>query len=84
MKNIFVSPSYAALLLGVSERSIRRAIANHELKYIVEQERYKINFEDLLNWSMQKPARAKKRDEEGIGQYVDKWLDLNKEKNENI
>ena len=71
---IYLSPSQAAHLFGVSERSIRRAIANNELNYIISKDRYKINFEELLKWSDRLPSRIKKRDQEGIGQYVDNWI----------
>ena len=74
MNKVFISPSQAALLFGVSERSIRRAIVKNELKYKIEQGRYKIDFEDVLKWSELKPGRQKKRDELGIGQYVDNWM----------
>ena len=70
---IRVTPSQAAQLFGVNERSIRRAINKGELRYIVVQGRYKINFEDLIKWSQHMPSREKKRDEDGIGQYVEKW-----------
>lgn len=74
MPNIIrLSPSQAAQLFGVNERSIRRAITKGELRYIVVQGRYKINFEDLVKWSQKMPSRAQKRDEEGIGQYVERW-----------
>ncbi len=74
MTNIIrLSPSQAAQLFGVNERSIRRAINQGELRYIVVQGRYKINFEDLVKWSQKMPSRMQKRDEEGIGQYVEKW-----------
>lgn len=73
MQNIFISPSQASRLFGVSERSIRRAIADGYLNYTIEKERYKLDFLDLLKWSEQKPGRSQKRDEIGIGQYVEKW-----------
>jgi len=73
MSAVRVSPSQAAQLFGVNERSIRRAIKNGELRYIIVQGRYKINFEDLVKWSQQLPSRENKRDSEGIGQYVAKW-----------
>ncbi len=73
MSSISLSPSQAAQLFGVNERSIRRAIVAGELKYIIVQGRYKINFEDLFLWSEKYASRAKKRDEDGIGQYVEKW-----------
>ena len=74
MANIIrLSPSQAAQLFGVNERSIRRALNNGELRYIIVQGRYKINFEDLVKWSHKMPSREKKRDKSGIGQYVEKW-----------
>ncbi|OIO17100.1 hypothetical protein COV56_01930 [Candidatus Kuenenbacteria bacterium CG11_big_fil_rev_8_21_14_0_20_37_9] len=71
--NIRISPSIASLFFGVSERSIRRAVWKKELSVIVHQGRYKINLNDLIIWSNKKPSRRKKMDEEGIGQYVEKW-----------
>lgn len=73
MNIIRLSPSQAATMFGVNERSIRRAITAGELRYIVVQGRYKINFEDLIKWSQKIPSRVKKRDEQGIGQYVERW-----------
>jgi excisionase family DNA binding protein len=70
---IKVSPSIASLLMGISERSIRRAIKNKELTVIVSRSRYKINFSDLLVWSEKMPNRQKKRDQLGIGQYISGW-----------
>ncbi|MFH1457368.1 MAG: helix-turn-helix domain-containing protein [Patescibacteria group bacterium] len=73
MSIIRVSPSQAAQLFGVNERTVRRAINDGELRYIIVQGRYKINFEDLVKWSQRLPSREKKRDTEGIGQFVSKW-----------
>jgi excisionase family DNA binding protein len=74
MQNIIrLTPSQAAQMFGVNERSIRRAISNGDLRYILVQGRYKINFEDLVKWSQKMPSRVQKRDEQGIGQYVEKW-----------
>lgn len=70
---IYVSPSIASKLIGISERSIRRAIKKHELPIVVKHSRYNINIHDLLLWSGSLPNRARKRDELGIGQYVEKW-----------
>ena len=73
MNIIRLSPSQAAQLFGVNERSIRRAINDGSLRYIVVQGRYKINFEDIVKWSQKMPSRQRKRDKQGIGQYVSKW-----------
>jgi len=73
MPIIRISPSQAAQFFGVNERTVRRAINNGELRYIIVQGRYKINFEDMVKWSQHLPSREEKRDKEGIGQFVSKW-----------
>jgi len=72
-KTIRLSVSEAAKLFGVDQKTIRRAIKNQELRYIVVQGRYKIHFESLLKWSQKKAQTSNKLDKDGIGQYVDKW-----------
>lgn len=70
---IRLSVSEAAKMFGVSQRTIRRAIQAGEIIYVVVQGRYKINFESLLRWSQRTTTVKNKRDNQGIGQYVDKW-----------
>jgi excisionase family DNA binding protein len=70
---IRLSVSEAAKLFGVSTRTVRRAIAANEVRYIVVQGRYKLSFESLLKWSQKSSRVRKKRDSGGIGQYVDMW-----------
>ena len=70
---IRLSVSEAAKMFGVSTRTIRRAIANNEVSYIVVHGRYKILFESLLKWSQSSTTVRKKRDQAGIGQFVDRW-----------
>ncbi len=73
MSNIKLSPSQAARLFAISERSIRRAIKNRELPVLVRNARYQIDFYDMLLWSEKLPNRRRKRDELGIGQFVKQW-----------
>lgn len=73
-----VSVSEAARLFGVSQRTIRRALKDEQLTYIVVQGRYKINFESLVSWSQQRPTTRNKLASKGIGQYVDQWKIRNK------
>lgn len=73
MSNIKLSPSQAGKLFAISERSIRRGIKSKGLPAVVHQGRYKIDFQDLLLWSEQLPNRQTKRDEFGLGQFVEKW-----------
>ncbi len=75
---IRLSVSEAAHLFGVSQRTIRRALAAGEITYVVVQGRYKINFESALRWSQNTTTVRNKRDRQGIGQYVDKWKIRNK------
>ena len=70
---IRVSISEAARLFGVNAQTIRRAIRNAEMTYVVVAGRYKINFESLVKWSQQKTTVRNKANRHGIGQYVDKW-----------
>lgn len=60
-------------MFGVSPRTVRRAIADKEVGYIVVQGRYKINFESLLKWSQSSTTVRNKRDKKGIGQFVERW-----------
>jgi len=73
-----VSVSEAARLFGVDPHTIRRAIKREELRYIVVQGRYKINFESLVIWSQNRASVKNKMEQKGIGQYVDKWKIKNK------
>ena len=70
---IRVSVSEAAKLFGVSTNTIRKAIKNQEIRYIVVRGRYKINFEDLISWSQKSTRRNTQLNTQGIGQFVDKW-----------
>ena len=73
---IYLSPSIASKLFGISERSIRRAIKNNELPVLIQQARYKIDLKDILSWAEKMPNRIAKRDELGIGQFVEEWRNL--------
>lgn len=75
---IRLSVSEAAKIFGVSTRTIRRAIAEEAITYVVVQGRYKINFESLLRWSQETSTVRNKRDRRGIGQFVDQWKIKNK------
>ena len=70
---IRLSVSEAAKMFGISQRTVRRAIKNQEVTYVVVQGRYKINFESLLRWSQRTTTVRNKRDQKGIGQFVDNW-----------
>lgn len=73
MNLIRVSVSEAARLFGVSTRTIRRAIADGEVTYVVVRGRYKISFESLVRWSQARPKVRNKTANQGIGQFVGQW-----------
>lgn len=74
MENIIrLSVSESAKLFGVSTKTIRQALKNQELKYIIVKGRYKINFNSLVEWSQQSTRRFNLLKTQGLGQYVDQW-----------
>lgn len=74
MKSVIrLAISEAAKIFGISQRTIRRAILAGEITYVVVQGRYKLNFESLLHWSQRTTTVKNKRDNQGIGQFVDQW-----------
>jgi excisionase family DNA binding protein len=70
---IRVSISEAAKLFGISTRTVRRAVAEGEVAYVVVRGRYKINFESLVRWSQVRPTVRNKLATTGIGQFVEHW-----------
>ncbi|MFA5946159.1 MAG: helix-turn-helix domain-containing protein [Patescibacteria group bacterium] len=70
---IRLSVSEAAKLFGVSARTVRRAITDGAVTYIVVQGRYKITFDSLLKWSQETTTVKNKMNKTGLGQYVDRW-----------
>ena len=77
-KLIRLSTSEAARLFGVDQKTIRRAIKDQQIKYVVVRGRYKLNFESLLEWSQKRTTVKNKLARQGLGQYVDKWKIKNK------
>lgn len=68
-----LSISEAAKLFGVNSQTVRRAIADQEITYIIVGGRYKLNFESLVKWSQRHTTVRNKMANKGIGQYVEKW-----------
>ena len=71
--DIRVSVSEAARLFGVSTKTIRDAIKQGAIVYILVRGRYKINFASLVQWSQTNARRRNKLQSAGLGKYVDKW-----------
>jgi excisionase family DNA binding protein len=72
-KVIRLSVSEAAKIFGIHERTIRRAIKNNELHYVVVQGRYNLNFDSVLKWTQKSVIIRNKTEKYGIGQFVEKW-----------
>lgn len=73
MSGIRLSVSEASRLFGIATKTVRRAIADGTLTYVVVRGRYKISFESLVKWSQERPKIQHKVDQHGIGQYVSQW-----------
>ena len=73
-----VSVSEGARLFGLSPQTIRRAIKQGEVRYVVVRGRYRVAFESLLEWSQRQVTTRNKLDRKGIGQYVGQWRIRNK------
>lgn len=81
---IRLSVSEAARLFGVSTKTIRQAIKNNELHYVVTRGRYRINFDRLLEWSQESTRRKNTLSTSGIGKYVEQWKINNKKYSPNV
>ncbi len=73
-----LSVSEAAKVFGISQQTVRRALKANLLKYIIVQNRYKISFISLLQWSQQSTSTRNKLANNGIGQFVESWNIQNK------
>ena len=71
--SIRLSVSEAAKFFGVSPRTIRRAITDKAVEFIVVQNRYKIDLASLLDWADKTTTVRHKLAKDGVGQFVDKW-----------
>lgn len=75
---IRLSVSEAAKFFGIEQKTVRRAIKDGALRYVVVRGRYRIAFESLLEWSQKRPKVRNKLSTQGVGQYVDRWKIKNK------
>lgn len=71
--SVRLSINEASRLFGVSEKTIRRAIKDGEIRYSVIRGRYKLQFDSVLNWSQHSATIRRRRDDLGIGQWVGQW-----------
>jgi excisionase family DNA binding protein len=74
MELIRLSVSEAATFFGVSDRTVRRALDDGELEYLLVKGRYKISLPSLLAWSKRTATIGNKLQKKGVGQFVKEWL----------
>ncbi len=61
------------VLSSISKVSIRKAIKEKEINYILENGKYKIPFKELLKWCYSSTRRKNVFNNQGIGKYVKEW-----------
>ena len=70
---LWLSVSESAKLGGVTSKTIRRAIQDKKIKYVVTKNRYKIDFLSVVTYLHSNTKLRNKFNQHGIGQYVDEW-----------
>lgn len=70
---IRLSISEAAKLFGVSQKTIRQAIKNQEIRYVVVRGRYRLAFDSVLKWSQISTRRRNQLASQGVGRFVQTW-----------
>jgi excisionase family DNA binding protein len=73
MPSLLLSVSEAAKFLGVSTRTIRRALSTQAVTSIVVKDRHKITLDSLLAWARATPTVEKKLQTMGFGAFVEVW-----------
>lgn len=68
-----MSVSESARLFGLSTKTIRQAMRQGLITYIVVRGRYRLNFASVLAWSQSSTRRRHALAAGGLGQYVDQW-----------
>ena len=70
---LWLSISETAKIGGVTNKTIRRAIKSHTIKYKVISNRYLVDLKSLIVYLHTKKKLANKLNEYGIGQYIESW-----------
>ena len=73
-----ISVSEASRLFGVSGKTVRQAIHDGGVTYVVVRGRYRLNFASVLAWSQASTRRRHALEREGLGRYVEQWKIHNK------
>ena len=76
---LWLSVSQAANLFGVEQKTIRRAIKEKRVNYVVEENRYNLEMGSLIKWAHSNTKLYNKLEYHGIGKFVKEWKDEYKE-----
>lgn len=69
-REVFLSVSESAKLIGVDPKTIRRAIKARKIKYKISNNRYAIKFPSLINFARSSVKIRNKFYTQGIGKYI--------------
>lgn len=68
-----ISISEASKLFGLSTKTIRLAIKNKEIPFILVKDRYRLEFSDVLSWSQKSIRKKNIFNKHGLGQFAAQW-----------
>ncbi len=74
--NLLLSIKDCEILSRISKVSIRKAIKEKEINYVLENGKYKISFTELLKWCYSSTRRKNVFNTQGIGKYVNEWKNI--------
>jgi hypothetical protein len=70
---LWLSVSETAKIVGITTKTVRRAIQSHKVIYKVVMDRYLIDLKSSLHFVFSNKKLKNKLTQKGIGQYIDKW-----------
>ncbi|MFA5248778.1 MAG: hypothetical protein WC415_06245 [Patescibacteria group bacterium] len=72
---VWLSLFEAAKLGGIDKKTIKRAIKSDLIKYKIVDNRYQVEFRSIVLFIASRKRLLNKLNEEGIGQYIEKWIE---------
>lgn len=70
---IWLSVSEAAKVGGIQNKTVRRAIKSHSIKYKIIGNRYLVDVASLIQFLHSTKKLENKLNEYGLGQYIEQW-----------
>ena len=72
-QELLLSIKECETISGISKVSIRKAIKEKEINYLLQNGKYQISFKELLKWCYSSTRRKNVLNNSGIGKYVEEW-----------